>query len=535
MRRLRRQQVCVVSEHDGQHLLEPDTATVGSDLEEAQIDVGAVDGREALPKVRQDAREDALCLPFVDVREEEDRALAGHAKDGILDAERALDEVDHLGNEQIPLAGRQTHHHRRNPVAFGELAAPPEQIAQAPRVFVSVGGVFQEHHGACIDRRSGGLKRNLPAIVPLRRRSGISAAGGQSPSRLRGSPHVDDLRSRPPDGPARPPGPVRREGETERMREGRASQGRRSRERAARFARGFSLLLALAYGLMVLGALVRAHGAGLACPDWPLCFGELVPRLDFHVAFEWGHRVVAGSVSVIFTALAVGVARDSALRGAAGRPVLLAAALLVVQVVLGGLTVLHLLAAWTVTAHLVTGNAFALALLFVVLQLRSAAGEGPAAAEPITASLRTLVTAAAVVLALEIVLGGLVSSRYAGLACDQWPACKTGVFFPGFEGNVGIHLLHRLAAYALAVLLALAAGAARGIAGIARPAALAFALVVLQIGLGVTNVLLKIPVEVTGLHTATAVALVLTTATCVRAAWMHPLRAVESAAASQPC
>ncbi|MCC6639544.1 MAG: hypothetical protein IT386_00095, partial [Deltaproteobacteria bacterium] len=53
------------------------------------------------------------------------------------------------------------------------------------------------------------------------------------------------------------------------MREGRASQGRRSRERAARFARGFSLLLALAYGLMVLGALVRAHGAGLACPDWP--------------------------------------------------------------------------------------------------------------------------------------------------------------------------------------------------------------------------------------------------------------------------
>jgi hypothetical protein len=47
----------------------------------------------------------------------------------------------------------------------------------------------------------------------------------------------------------------------------------------------------------VLGALVRAHEAGLACPDWPLCFGELVPRFDLKVAFEYGHRVTAGAVA----------------------------------------------------------------------------------------------------------------------------------------------------------------------------------------------------------------------------------------------
>ena len=55
---------------------------------------------------------------------------------------------------------------------------------------------------------------------------------------------------------------------------------------ARRLAAGFLALLAMTWALIVLGALVRAHGAGLACPDWPLCFGELVPRFDLKVAFE---------------------------------------------------------------------------------------------------------------------------------------------------------------------------------------------------------------------------------------------------------
>jgi cytochrome c oxidase assembly protein subunit 15 len=309
------------------------------------------------------------------------------------------------------------------------------------------------------------------------------------------------------------------------------SQDGASRARARRFAQGFTALLVLAYGLIVLGALVRAHGAGLSCPDWPLCFGVLVPTFDFHVAFEWGHRLVAGTVSLVFLALAVGVVRDPALRAAAGRPVGIAAALLALQVVLGGLTVLHLLASWTVTSHLVTGNAFAATLLWIVLRLRARAAGVTPADEAVTPALRALVATGAALLALQIVLGGLVSSRYAGLACAQWPACNDGIFLPTFEGVVGLQLAHRLNGYALALAIAITATAARGVAPLERPTALALGLVLLQIALGVANVWLRIPVEITALHSATAAALVLTQTVCVRNAWGSAFRAHDVAPA----
>ena len=212
----------------------------------------------------------------------------------------------------------------------------------------------------------------------------------------------------------------------------------------------------------------------------------------------------------------------------------MATSLLGLQIVLGGLTVLHFLASWTVTAHLVTGNGFALTLLLLVLRLRDHSADRAAPSEPIASALRTLVTAGALILATEIVLGGLVSSRYAGLACSEWPACRDGAFFPTFEGTIGLHLLHRLDAYLLVSLLAGTAWTARGDRGLERPTALALALVLVQATLGVGNVLLRIPVEITALHTATAVALVLTTTFCVRAAWLRPLRAADAALSRPP-
>ena len=99
---------------------------------------------------------------------------------------------------------------------------------------------------------------------------------------------------------------------------GRSVDGPDARS-ARRLAAGFAALLGLTWALIVLGALVRAHAAGLACPDWPLCFGELVPRFDLKVAFEWGHRVTAGAVSLAFAALAAFALRRAATRRVTAR------------------------------------------------------------------------------------------------------------------------------------------------------------------------------------------------------------------------
>jgi cytochrome c oxidase assembly protein subunit 15 len=284
-----------------------------------------------------------------------------------------------------------------------------------------------------------------------------------------------------------------------------------SEARALRgLAAGFFALCAATFGLIVLGALVRAHGAGLACPDWPLCFGRLVPAFDLRVAFEWSHRAVAGAIGLAFAGLGLAVLRQPAARAACGGWLAAAAGLLAGQVLLGALTVWHLLAAWTVTSHLGIGNPFAASLLFLGLRLRGAARAEEA--EPAPRRTRAWVAAALACLALQLVLGGLVSSRYAGLACPEWPTCNGGVWFPSFGGAVGLHLLHRGNGYLLGVLLVGAALAARGQGAVGRVLALAAALGGAQIVVGVLNVRLGLPVEVTGLHSALAAALVLSLA-----------------------
>ncbi|HEY8155131.1 MAG TPA: COX15/CtaA family protein [Myxococcota bacterium] len=284
---------------------------------------------------------------------------------------------------------------------------------------------------------------------------------------------------------------------------------------ARRLALGFLALLGLTWALIVLGALVRAHGAGLACPDWPLCFGQLVPRFDLKVAFEYAHRVTAGGVSLAFAALAALALRREATRRATARLVALAAGLLGLQILLGALTVWHLLASWSVTAHLLTGTSFALALLLIACALRDLAAPQRRPARASRASVRALGLAAAL-LALQIALGGLVSSRYAGLACPEWPTCNGGLWFPTFRGTVGLHLLHRSNGYLLLAALAAAAWASRLDAGLRGPAFAALALGIAQVAVGIANVVFGLPVEVTGLHSALATALAASLALALR-------------------
>jgi len=276
-----------------------------------------------------------------------------------------------------------------------------------------------------------------------------------------------------------------------------------------RLGAGFFGLCGATFLLIVLGALVRAHGAGLACPDWPLCFGNVVPAFDLRVGFEWTHRVVAGSVALAFAGLSFAVLRQPGARARCRGWLALAALLLVLQITLGALTVLHLLAAWTVTSHLVVGNSFAACLLLIALRLRQ---QGPAAAATAPPSHSAWLVATLLSLLLQLVLGGLVSSRHAGLSCPEWPTCNGGEWFPSLGGAVGLHLLHRGNGYLLVLLLGVAALRARGRGALGRVLAIAAGLGLAQVAVGVLNVRLGLPVEVTGLHSALAAALVLSLA-----------------------
>lgn len=279
--------------------------------------------------------------------------------------------------------------------------------------------------------------------------------------------------------------------------------------------------------LLVFGSTVRVHGAGLACPDWPLCFGQVVPAYDFKVYLEFGHRVVAGLVSLIFAGVWLASSRSGAL---ARRRELrwlfaVAAGVLVVQVVLGGLTVLELLAEWTVASHLVVGNTFAALLLLIQRALSSDAS--PVARVPLRFGARGAALAVAVLLPAQVVLGGLVAGSHAGLACGTWPSCNGAGWFPTFSGLVGLQVTHRVVAYLLALTVMVNLVFQWRHPRTHRASVLLAWLVLVQIGLGVANVWLRLPMEVTLLHSAGAAALMLTTAWLHDEVWRSPMAVAD--------
>ena len=277
---------------------------------------------------------------------------------------------------------------------------------------------------------------------------------------------------------------------------------------AKRLAWAFTALTVVTYVLVVFGAVVRLKGAGLSCPDWPLCYGELVPSMEFGVLFEVGHRYLASLVSLGLVGLTAAMFFVEGARERIGKHVVVAWIVLVVQIVLGGLTVLQLLASWTVTSHLLCGNAFALSLAVIAVRLFDT---GKAERSPVATPLRVAIGATAALLVVQMALGGLVASNFAGLACVEWPACVGDDWFPTWTGPVGLHVVHRLTAYSLVVAFGAVAWLSRGHERLAPLSLVAAVLVLAQVGLGVANVLLRLPAEVSAGHSLVAALLCVTT------------------------
>jgi len=203
------------------------------------------------------------------------------------------------------------------------------------------------------------------------------------------------------------------------------------------------------YLLIILGAIVRITGSGLGCGEhWPLCNGELLPPLDLPTIIEYGHRLAAAAVSVLVAALAVyawwlrrgagspkGVPDGPGERFSPDRTAYVALGLLVVQVLLGAVTVKLSLPPWTVILHLGT------AMLLLATLILIARGH------PITPHSR--VGLAALTLGFGTVLfGALTANLGAASACLGFPLCNDQ-FIPAGNYLQHIHWTHRLLAYTL--------------------------------------------------------------------------------------
>lgn len=328
------------------------------------------------------------------------------------------------------------------------------------------------------------------------------------------------------------------------------------------------LALFLTFDLTLFGAFTRLTDSGLGCPDWPGCYGNASPvgaRHEIALAqaaqptgpvthgkawVEMVHRYLATGVGVLILVLAIAtwVARRQQRRSPAsarrsGERASISAAWPTVtlgwvcmQGAFGALTVTWKLYPAIVTLHLL--GAIGLLALLCVQAVRYQQAATDRQPTPLGGGLRTLLTATTALLALQIALGGWVSTNYAVLACTQFPTCQNSWwpamnFGQGFEiwrhlgltpGGVpiefsaltAIHYVHRLMAYLVFVALGVVAWRLMRIEALRGQAKWLAGLALLQLATGLGNVLLGWPLVAAVLHTggAAALAVVLTWTLC---------------------
>ncbi len=319
---------------------------------------------------------------------------------------------------------------------------------------------------------------------------------------------------------------------------------------------GFRLALlatALASVVVVLGAFTRLADAGLGCPDWPGCYGHLTwPTTDEHVAAaealfpetpvehdktwpEMVHRHFAGMLGLLILGLTIYIWRRAA-KIAEPLPkghTLGLLVLVIIQAAFGMWTVTLKLWPQIVTAHLLGGFA-TLSLLWLLAQrLGPWRWQSPDIGK--IRALKPLLGLALVLVIMQIALGGWTSSNYAALACTDFPTCH-GLWWPemdvarGFnfaqtigpnylggllegEARTAIHMAHRLGALVVTLAVLLLVARLWRIRGARTMALTLLGVLVLQVSLGITNVMAHLPLAVAVSHNAVGALLLLTVVT----------------------
>ena len=300
--------------------------------------------------------------------------------------------------------------------------------------------------------------------------------------------------------------------------------------------------------VVLLGAYTRLVDAGLGCPDWPGCYGFLaVPDtheeitlaeqayphapVEAHKAWpEMVHRYFAGTLGLIIAFLAVLAFRA---RHDDSQPLILPVLLLglvIFQAALGMWTVTLGLLPVVVMGHLLGGFTTLALLLLLFLKLRD--GNRP----PVSSHLRNLALVGLAIVFIQVSLGGWTSANYAAIICTDFPTCQghwippldlSGAFqlhqegvrsyLGGFLDNdarVTIHWLHRLGALVTTVyVLFLVTRLFNN--GYPRFAAWLLLVLLVQLSLGISNVVFSLPLAVAVAHNGVAALLLLTMVTLV--------------------
>ena len=305
----------------------------------------------------------------------------------------------------------------------------------------------------------------------------------------------------------------------------------------------------LAFCVIVIGAFVRLTDAGLGCPDWPGCYGHITPpdeahelsrveqqfpgaKVEAHKAWnEMIHRYLAATLGLLIVVMALVAWRN---RRSPAQPVLLPTLLVLLvsfQGALGMWTVTMLLRPAIVTMHLLMGMLTLALLGWLAFRARGPGYEAASSAPG--RHLRGWAFLGLFVLFAQIALGGWTSTNYAALHCPDFPTCQ-GQWLPptdfseafdivgepgvNYEGGlldndarVTIHVVHRIGALITTVyLLLLAMAVVRSSGAAARRAALLLMVVLaLQVGLGIGNVVMSLPLGLAVAHNGGAALLLL--------------------------